>query len=63
MVLDLTDRLYTKYFLFGRYRRKKCECDGTINQLFVDFKKTYDTVKRDVLYNILTEFGIPKKLD
>jgi hypothetical protein len=31
-------------------------------QLFEDFKKAYDSVKREVLYSILLEFGIPKKL-
>jgi hypothetical protein len=33
-----------------------------VYQLFVDFKKAYDSVRREVLYNILTEFGIPLKL-
>jgi hypothetical protein len=28
----------------------------------LDFKKAYNSVKREVLYNILLEFGIPKKL-
>jgi hypothetical protein len=32
-----------------------------VHQLFIDFKKAYDSVKRGALYNILTEFGIPKK--
>ena len=41
---------------------KKWEYDSTIHQLFIDFKIAYDSVKREVLYNILTEFGIPKKL-
>ncbi|KAJ4437649.1 hypothetical protein ANN_17794 [Periplaneta americana] len=41
---------------------KKWECKGTVHQLFIDFKKAYDSVKRKVLYNILIEFGIPKKL-
>jgi hypothetical protein len=33
-----------------------------VHQLFIDFKKAYDSVKREFLYNILFEFGIPKKL-
>jgi hypothetical protein len=31
-------------------------------QLFIDFKKAYYSVKREVLYNILLEFDISKKL-
>jgi len=33
-----------------------------VHQIFIDFKKAYNSVRREVLYNILTEFGIPKKL-
>jgi len=33
-----------------------------VYQLSIDFKKAYDSVKREVLYGILIEFGIPKKL-
>ena len=33
-----------------------------VHQLFTDFKKAYDSVRREVLYNVLIEFGIPKKL-
>jgi hypothetical protein len=34
----------------------------TVYQLFIDFKKAYDSVRREVLYNIFIEFGIPMKL-
>jgi len=33
-----------------------------VHQHFIDFKKAYDSVRREVLYNILIEFGIPMKL-
>ena len=33
-----------------------------VHQLFIDFKKAYDSVRREVIYNILIEFGVPKKL-
>jgi hypothetical protein len=33
-----------------------------VHQLFIDFTKAYDSIKREVLYNILLEFGITKKL-
>jgi hypothetical protein len=29
---------------------------------YIDFKKACDSVKREVLYIIVLEFGIPKKL-
>ncbi|KAJ4434457.1 hypothetical protein ANN_23019 [Periplaneta americana] len=45
-----------------RYNGEKWEYKGTVHQLFIDFKKAYDSVKREVLYDILIEFGIPKKL-
>ena len=31
-------------------------------RLLIDIKNTYDSVRREVLYNILIEFGIPMKL-
>jgi sorting nexin-29 len=41
---------------------KKWEYNEAVYQLFIDFKKAYDSVKREVLYNILIEFDIPMKL-
>jgi hypothetical protein len=59
---QLIDQLLSKYFAFVRYWRKKWEYNGTVHQLFIDFKTAYDSVRREVLYNILIEFGIPMKL-
>ena len=33
-----------------------------MHQLFIDFKKAYDSFRMEVLYNILIEFDIPTKL-
>ena len=41
---------------------KKREYNEAVHQLFIDFKKAYDLVRREALYNILMEFGIPKNL-
>jgi hypothetical protein len=49
-------------FYIRQILEKKWEYNGTVHQLFIDFRKAYDSVKREVLYNILLEFGIPKKL-
>jgi hypothetical protein len=35
--------------------------NGTVHQLFINLKKVYDSVRK-VLYNILIEFGISRKL-
>jgi hypothetical protein len=49
-------------FYIRQILEKKWEYNGMVHQLFTDFKKAYDSVKRKVLYNILLEIGIPKKL-
>jgi hypothetical protein len=41
---------------------EKWEYSKTVHQLFVDFKKAHDLVWGEVLYSILTEFGVPMKL-
>jgi hypothetical protein len=47
-----------KFSIFVRYWRRS----GTVHQLFIDFKKVYDTVRKEALCNILIEFGIHGKL-
>ena len=59
---DATGQLLIIYSAFDKYLRKKWEYNEAVHQLFVDFKKAYDSVRREVLYNFLIEFGIPKKL-
>ena len=41
---------------------KKREYKEAVYQLFTDFKKTYNSVRKEVLHNVLTEFVIPTKL-
>jgi hypothetical protein len=38
------------------------EYNETVHQLFIYFKKACDSVRREVLYNILIEFGVPMEL-
>jgi len=59
---DATHQLLVIYPTFIKYLRKKWKYNAALHQLFIDFKKAYDLVRREVLYNILTEFGIPRKL-
>jgi hypothetical protein len=59
---DITDQLWFRFPAFVRYWRKKWEYSETVHQLFIDFKKAYDSVRREVLYSILIEFGVPMKL-
>jgi hypothetical protein len=53
-----TDQIfYIRYIL-----AKKWEYNGTVYQLYIDFLKAYDLVRKEALYNILIEFGISRKL-
>jgi hypothetical protein len=49
-------------FCIRQILEKKWEYNEAMRQLFIDFKKAYDSVRREVLYNLLIEFGIPMKL-
>jgi len=51
-----------QFFYIQQILEKKCEYNGTVHQLFLDSKKAYDSVKREVLYNTLLECGIYKEL-
>jgi hypothetical protein len=49
-----------KIFYVCLILEEKWEYTGTMHQLFINFKNAYDSIKREVLYNTLLEFGIPK---
>jgi hypothetical protein len=49
-------------FYIRQILEKKWEYNGMVHQLFIDFKKACDSVKIEVLHNILLEFGVPKML-
>jgi transcriptional regulator len=49
-------------FYIRHILEKNWEYNGTVHEIFIDFKKDYDSVRREALYNILIEFGIPRKL-
>jgi hypothetical protein len=60
---DAIVRLLIIFIAFVKYWREK---NGLYNEkvhhLYIDFKKAYVSVKREVLYDILIEFGVSKKL-
>jgi len=58
---DATGQLLIIYSAFIKYLKEKQEYNEAVHQLFIDFKKSYDSFKREFLYNILVEFGIPMK--
>ena len=60
--IDATGQLLIIYSAFVKYLRKLWGCNEAVHQLFIYFKKAYDSVRREVLYNILIEFGIPMSL-
>ena len=49
-------------FCIRQILEKKWEYNETVHQVFIYFKKAYDSVRRELLYNILIEFGISVKL-
>jgi hypothetical protein len=61
---DATYQLLSSFscFAFVRHWGKKWECNETVHQLFIVFKKAYESVRRKVLYNTLIDLGVPIKL-
>jgi hypothetical protein len=53
----ITDQLLIRFFCIHLILEVKWEYNETVHQLFVDFKKAYDSIRREVLYSILTVWG------
>jgi hypothetical protein len=53
-----TDKNFCTYQIL----EKKFGYNETVHHLFINFKKAYDSVRREVLYSVLIEFGVPMKL-
>jgi hypothetical protein len=49
-------------FLLSSPTEEKWEYGQRVYQLFIDFRKVYDSLRREVLYNILIEVSLPMKL-
>ena len=47
-------------FCIRQILEKKWEYNDEVYQLFIDFKRAYDSVRREVLYKILIQFGNPR---
>jgi hypothetical protein len=56
---EVTDQLLTRYSALVRCWRKS----GNTHLVFTDLEKAYDSLMREVLYNILNEVGILMKLE
>jgi hypothetical protein len=49
-------------FFIRQILEKKWKCKEKVDKLFIDFKEAHDSVRREVLYNVLVEAGMPMKL-
>jgi hypothetical protein len=56
---DLTHHIFCNCQIL----EKIWEYNEAVHQLFIDFRKAYESVRGEVLYNILIEFDIPIKLE
>jgi hypothetical protein len=55
---DATGQLLIIYSALVKYL-KKMECKEAVPQLFIDFKKAYDSVRSGFLYNTLMSLVYP----
>jgi hypothetical protein len=58
IIRSTTDQI----FCIRKILERKWKYNTAVHQLFTDFKKAYGSVRREVLYYVLIEFCIAKKL-
>jgi hypothetical protein len=58
---DVTAQLLIIFFASSD-TGKQLEYHDTVYQLFIDLRKAYDSVRMEVFYSILIEFGVLMKL-
>jgi hypothetical protein len=52
--LNVTDQPLLRFLAFVHMLgKKKWEYNETVHKLFTDFKKAYDSIRREVLYSII----------
>jgi hypothetical protein len=59
---DVTDQLVNR-FLHSSDTGEKMAYNERVHQLFTEFKKAYDSIKREEFYNNLIKVGVPMKKD
>jgi hypothetical protein len=59
---NIAGKLLTIYYANVKCEKKKWEFNWTVHRELLHIKKAYDSVRREVLYNILIDFSIPLKL-
>jgi hypothetical protein len=56
------NRLTTgQIFCIRQILEKKRDYNETVQQLFIDFTKAYNSVRRTILYSILIQLGVPRE--
>jgi hypothetical protein len=59
---DATGSNTVHIFFILHILEKRLKYNEAVHQLFIDFKKTYESVRKAVLYHILIQFGNPMEL-
>jgi hypothetical protein len=62
VLLNVTVKLLIIYSVLVKKLRKKMGTKCSSASAIIDFKKAYDSVTTEVLFNILIEFDIPMKM-